>query len=127
MNILIENKTLKSAAKKISNIPGIEKYDVYIGLDYTGEAIASSISFAKGMPCITKELIERSDSTLEHELNLLMIFSAKEISTDELIGLIKRYRIKGFRISSTIALGLPEAETVKELKMLGVKVMQIDY
>jgi len=127
MDVLIENDRLKSTAKKISNIPGIEKYDIYIGLDHTGEAVASAISFAKGRPCITKELIERSDNALEHELNLLIIFSAKEIGTDELVSLIKRYRIKGFQISRIISLSSPEAETEKELKMLGVKVEQVDY
>ena len=127
MDILIESDRLKSTAKKISNMSGIEKYDIYIGLDHTGEAVASAISFAKGRPCITKELVERSDSTLEHDLNLLMIFSAKAIYTGELINLIKRYRIKGFQISRIISLGSPEAETEKELKMLGVKIMQVDY
>ncbi len=127
MDVLIENDRLKSTAKKISNMPGIEKYDIYIGLDHTGEAVVSAISFAKGKPYITKELVERSDSTLEHDLNLLMVFSAKAICTGELIELIKRYRIKGFHIGRIISLDKPEAETEKELKMLGVKVIQVEY
>ncbi|NOQ37913.1 hypothetical protein GQ472_03410 [archaeon] len=127
MDILIENDRLKSTAKKISNMSDIDKYDIYMGLDHTGEAVASAISFAKGKPCITKELVERSDNALEHDLNLLMIFLAKEIGTDELISLIKIYRIKGFQIGRIISLGAPETETENELKMLGVKVMQVDY
>ncbi len=93
----------------------------------TGSDFVAAVSFSKGKPCITKELIERSDNILDHELNLLMIFSTGQIERAELIELIRRYRIKGFHIGRIISLDKPESETEKELKMLGVKVMQVEY
>lgn len=122
---MIEHEMLHDITHRIMGLPGLDLYDAFIGFGSTAEVMASSVSLAKGKPCISSELIERSsDNMSDVKIRLLIIYS-KDMECEELLESIRQYRVYGFLIGSIVSLDPVEPETGKELKMLGVNVLSV--